>query len=79
MRNPKINDVVLLNSLELGFARGTYVTGIVIAIKTKPNCDTVRSVTVRYRKGGKNCEVTKTIFNIRLLEYDQIEDLYGKQ
>ena len=55
------------------------MTGIITATRTKPNSDIVRSVTVRYRKGGKNCEVTKTLFNIRLLEYDQIEDIYGKQ
>ena len=43
-RAPRVGDVVLLNSLELGFSRGTYVTGIVKAISVFPNSDNVRSV-----------------------------------
>ena len=67
---------MLLNSLELGFNRGTYVTGIVKAISVFPNSENIRSVKVQYRKNGMNLTVTKTLYNIRLLDYDQIEDIY---
>ena len=75
-RNPTVGDVVLLNSLELGFVRGTYVTGVVTAITVHPNTEKVRSVKVKYRKNGANVEVVKSLFNVKLLEFNELKDIY---
>ena len=52
-RDPKAGDIVLLNSLELGFPRGSYVTGVVTGTTVHPNTSKVRSVKVKYRKNGQ--------------------------
>lgn len=61
-RAPRLGDGVLLNSLELGFNRRSYVTRIVKAISVFPNFDNVRSVRIQYRKNGMNLIVTKTLY-----------------
>lgn len=67
---------MLLNSVELGFPIVAYVTGIVTGVTVHQNTTKVRSVKVRYRKNGSIVEVLKSLFNVRLLKYDEIPDIY---
>ena len=75
-RPPKIAYIVLLNTLEMGFSKGYYVTGVVIGISVHQNSNNVRSAKNKYRKNNMNLVVTKTLYTIRLIEFDHISDIY---
>ena len=75
-KDPKVEDIVLLNSIETGFPRGAFVTGVVTGATVHPNTTKVSSVKVRYRKNGSNVEVLKSLTNVRQLEFDEITDIY---
>ena len=47
------------------------MTGVVTATTVHPNTNNVRSVKVRYRKSGSVVAVVKSLFNVKLLEFDE--------
>ena len=75
MAKPKLGDVCLINSLEMGLPRGSYITGVIT--KLLPNDENIRSVTVKYMKNHQVHSLTKSLHNIILLEIGEVPKFYS--